>query len=55
LERAEKLITGLGGEKISWGKKAKEYREALVSITGDIILSSGIIAYMGAFMMGYRE
>lgn len=55
LERAEKLITGLGGEKISWGKKAKEYREALISITGDIVLSSGIIAYMGAFMMGYRE
>ena len=41
--------------KISWGKKAKEYRESLISITGDVILSSGIIAYMGAFMMAYRD
>lgn len=55
LERAEKLISGLGGEKVSWSKKSKEYREALISITGDIMLSSGIIAYMGAFMMGYRD
>jgi len=45
----------LGGEKINWGKKAKEFRESLKSITGDIILSSGIIAYLGAFMMGYRD
>ena len=49
------LWIGLGGEKINWGKKAKEYRESLKSITGDIILSSGIIAYLGAFMMGYRD
>jgi len=49
------IIKGLGGEKINWGKKAKEFRESLKSITGDIILSSGIIAYLGAFMMGYRD
>lgn len=55
LERAEKLIAGLGGEKISWANKAAFYREAMISITGDIMLSSGIIAYMGAFMMAYRE
>ena len=45
----------MAGEKINWGKKAKEFRESLKSITGDIILSSGIIAYLDAFMMGYRE
>ena len=55
MERAEKLINGLGGEKISWSKKSKEYQAALISITGDIILSSGIMSYMGAFMMGYRD
>jgi dynein heavy chain len=27
----------------------------LKSITGDILLSSGIIAYLGAFMIGYRD
>lgn len=49
------FLLGLGGEKINWSKKAKEFRQALLSITGDIILSSGCIAYLGAFMMGYRD
>jgi dynein heavy chain len=26
-----------------------------LGITGDVILSSGIIAYMGAFMMTHRD
>jgi dynein heavy chain, axonemal len=26
LQRAQQLINGLGGEKINWSKKAKEYR-----------------------------
>lgn len=55
LDRAEKLITGLGGEKINWGKKAKFYKDALKNVTGDIILCSGFIAYMGAFMIIHRE
>ncbi len=45
----------MGGEKISWSKKAVHFRDSLKSITGDILLSSGIIAYLGAFMIGYRD
>ena len=40
---------------MSWGRKAQDFRESLKSITGDIILCSGIIAYLGAFMVQYRE
>jgi dynein heavy chain len=55
LERAEKLIKGLGGEKESWRKKAIEYREEAKSVTGDCKVSAGIIAYLGAFPIAYRE
>ena len=55
LERAEKLIKGLGGEKEAWRKKALEYREESKSIIGDCKLSAGIIAYLGAFPIAYRE
>ena len=55
LERAEKLIKGLGGEKEAWRRKALEYREESLSVTGDCMLSSGIIAYLGAFPIAYRD
>lgn len=55
LDRAEKLISGLGGEKNSWKAKAILNREESTSIIGDCVLSSGIIAYLGAFPIAYRE
>lgn len=54
LERAEKLISGLSGEKKSWVEKAKKFREETKTIIGDCLLSSGIIAYLGAFPIAYR-
>ena len=55
LDRAEKLIRGLGGEKDNWRKKAIQFKEESLNIIGDCILSSGIIAYLGAFPISYRE
>ncbi|CAD8115295.1 unnamed protein product [Paramecium sonneborni] len=55
LSRAEKLITELGGEKESWKKKAADYRVDSKTIVGDCILSSGIVAYLGAFPIAYRD
>ncbi|KAL4494234.1 hypothetical protein ABPG73_018753, partial [Tetrahymena malaccensis] len=55
LDRAEKLINGLGGEKNSWKQKAISNREESTSVIGDCVLSSGIIAYLGAFPIAYRE
>ena len=53
--RAEKLLNGLGGEKISWGKKLEDLNLESLSILGDVILSAGFIAYLGAFPSNYRE
>jgi dynein heavy chain, axonemal len=55
LDRAEKLIKGLGGEKIAWGKKVIEWKEEKETVLGDCVLCSGIIAYLGAFPITYRD
>ncbi|KAF3833726.1 hypothetical protein F7725_024930 [Dissostichus mawsoni] len=43
LIRAEKLIGGLGGEK-----------DRYINLTGDVLLSSGTVSYLGAFTVDYR-
>ena len=55
LIRAEKLIGGLGGEKDRWTESAKVLGETYIRITGDVLLSSGIVAYSGAFTVNYRN
>ena len=55
LERAEKLIGGLGGEKERWSQAAKELGERAINITGDVLISSGVVAYLGAFTVDFRQ
>ena len=55
LDRAEKLIGGLGGEKERWGQAAKELGERATNITGDVLISSGVVAYLGAFTVDFRQ
>jgi len=54
LERAEKLIGGLGGEKSRWTETAESLARALEALTGDMLISAGIIAYLGAFTAAWR-
>lgn len=54
LERAEKLIGGLGGEKDRWGQAAKDLGDRYINITGDVLISSGVVAYLGAFTVDFR-
>ncbi|KAJ3238670.1 Dynein heavy chain 3, axonemal [Chytriomyces hyalinus] len=55
LVRAEKLIGGLGGEKDRWGEAAKTLSVTYNNLTGDVLLSSAVIAYLGAFTSAYRQ
>ncbi|XP_014666536.1 PREDICTED: dynein heavy chain 7, axonemal-like [Priapulus caudatus] len=55
LDRAEKLIGGLGGEKDRWNQSAKELSERYLNLTGDVLISAGVVAYLGAFTSGYRQ
>lgn len=55
LERAEKLIGGLGGEKDRWSAAARSLQDVYDNLTGDVLISSGVIAYLGAFTAGFRK
>lgn len=43
------LIGGLADEKIRWAESVDEADKALVAVTGDVVISSGSVAYLGAF------
>ena len=51
--RAEQLIGGLGGEKERWTAMARQLTASLSHIVGDVLLSSGILAYLGPFTVTY--
>jgi dynein heavy chain len=55
LDRASKLLGGLGGEKSRWNAAVTTLDADFVNITGNILISSGVIAYLGAFYSSYRE
>ena len=55
LERAEKLINGLGGERDRWTEAAKQLGVRYTNLTGDMLISAGVVGYLGAFTMSYRE
>jgi dynein heavy chain len=54
LQRAESLMNGLGGERVRWTELSAALGTEYLSVTGDILLSSGVIAYLGAFTTNYR-
>lgn len=49
LERAEQLIGGLGGERTRWMAAAADLGNRYGNLIGDVLIASGIIAYLGAF------
>eukprot|EP00040_Diaphanoeca_grandis_P037866 m.251032 g.251032 ORF g.251032 m.251032 type:complete len:4203 (+) comp33890_c0_seq2:91-12699(+) len=55
LGRAEKLINGLGGEKVRWADSVKQADELLVNVIGDVVVSAGTVAYLGPFTQEYRD
>jgi dynein heavy chain len=55
LIRAESLIGGLGGEKARWKQMSEDLAVTYVNLTGDVLISSGMIAYLGAFTSVFRE
>jgi dynein heavy chain len=54
-DRAQELIAGLASEKDNWTINAQKSQDESQTVVGDCILSAGIIAYLGAFPVAYRE
>jgi len=55
LVRAEKLIGGLGGEKTRWTLAAENLQKIYDNLLGDVLVSSGVIGYLGAFTSAFRD
>jgi len=55
LERAEKLINGLGGQRDHWTVRAHQLGEDFQNLTGDMLIAAGMISYLGTFTMAFRD
>ena len=55
LVRAKQLIESLGGEKDRWTEMAHKLGIQYENLTGDVLISSGVVAYLGAFTSVYRD
>ena len=55
LKNATILNSNLGNEKEEWKRKKENLEQFSINIIGDILISSGIISYLGAFTKSYRE
>ncbi|KAJ3012302.1 Dynein heavy chain 7, axonemal [Thoreauomyces humboldtii] len=55
LVRAEKLIGSLGDEKDRWTQTASDLQKQYIALTGDVLVASGMVAYLGAFTKAYRD
>ena len=55
LVRAKQLIESLGGEKDRWTESAHNLGIQYENLTGDVLIASGVVAYLGAFTSLYRE
>lgn len=54
-QRAQELTGKLDNEKGNWAEEKKRQEQFRLNIVGDILISSGIIAYLGVFLKDYRD
>ncbi len=55
LDRAEKLIGGLAGEKIRWENTLELYAQQEENMVGDMLINAGSVAYLGPFTASFRS
>lgn len=53
--RRAQLIEGLGGEKARWLESADRLGVKYINLTGDVLVSAGVMAYLGPFTATFRS
>jgi len=43
------LIGGLADEKVRWAESVAHFDSMLVNVVGDVMVSAGVVAYLGPF------
>ena len=49
IDRADKLIGGLADEKVRWSETVDKLTGVIKNVVGDVLISAGFVAYLGAF------
>ena len=52
LDLAQRLTGALGSEKVRWAEEAVKLEEKAQYLTGDVLLASAFISYIGPFTKG---
>jgi hypothetical protein len=55
LERAQRLVSGLAGERTRWAAAVAGYDASLATLPGDTLLAAAYLTYAGPFDGGQRE
>lgn len=55
LRRARQIIDSLGGEATRWGGKVQETSQAYATLTGDVLVAAGFMAYLGVYTVEVRQ
>ncbi|SCU71162.1 Cytoplasmic dynein 2 heavy chain (DYNC2H1), putative [Trypanosoma equiperdum] len=55
LQRAARLIAGLGGEKVRWKELVEQYKVKDTCVSGDMVIAAASIAYFGPLTGPYRK
>ncbi|XP_037533396.1 dynein heavy chain 2, axonemal [Nematolebias whitei] len=55
LDRADKLVMGLAGERIRWEERVTGLEENMGYLVGDCLLAASFLSYMGPFLSNYRD
>ena len=55
LERAEKLLGGLGGEEVRWKEEAEKLTTSMRFVVADAFLAAAAVAYYGPFNQPFRQ
>eukprot|EP00795_Rhopilema_esculentum_P016694 gene16694-8141_t len=55
LERAGKIVSGLGGEKDRWEASVEVLEQNIGYLTGDCLVAAAFLSYAGPFLSHYRD
>jgi len=55
LERAGKIVSGLGGEKDRWEASVEVLEENIGYLVGDCLVAAAFLSYAGPFLSNYRD
>lgn len=55
MDRASRLLNGLGGERSRWQETAERLGRAMAAVFGDTLVAAGCVTYLGPFDLSIRD